>query len=54
MEVDRIIKSPDLQTRFIRDGLVPIGGTQKEFEKFIRAEIKKYAKVIRAAGLKPL
>lgn len=53
-EVDKILKSPDLQTRFIADGLEPIGGTQEEFDKFIRAEIEKYAKVIRAAGLKPL
>lgn len=53
-EVDKILKSPDLQTRFINDGLEPIGGTQEEFDQFIRAEIEKYAKVIRAAGLKPL
>jgi tripartite-type tricarboxylate transporter receptor subunit TctC len=53
-EVDKIIKSPDLQTRFVNDGLEPIGGTQEEFGKFIRAEIEKYAKVIKAAGLKPL
>ena len=53
-EVDKILKSPDLQTRFIADGLEPIGGTQEEFDKFIRAEIEKYAKVIRTAGLAPL
>ena len=53
-EVDKIIKSPDLQTRFVNDGLEPIGGTQEEFGKFIRVEIEKYAKVIKAAGLKPL
>lgn len=53
-EVDKILKSPDLQTRFIADGLEPIGGSQEEFDKFIRAEIEKYAKVIRAAGLTPL
>lgn len=53
-EVDKILKSPDLQTRFIADGLEPIGGTQEAFDKFIRAEIEKYAKVIRAAGLEPL
>ena len=52
-EVDKILKSPELQTRFINDGLEPIGGTQEEFDKFIRAEIEKYAKVIRAAGIKP-
>ena len=53
-EVDKILKSHDLQARFVNDGLEPIGGTQEEFDKFILAEIEKYAKVIRAAGLKPL
>ncbi len=53
-EVDKILKSPDLQTRFVHDGLEPIGGSQEDFDKFIRAEISKYAKVIKAAGLKPL
>jgi tripartite-type tricarboxylate transporter receptor subunit TctC len=53
-EVDKIIKGPDLQTRFINDGLEPIGGTRQEFDKFIRDEIAKYAKVIKASGIKPL
>lgn len=53
-EVDKILKSPDLQTRFLNEGLETIGGTQEEFDKFIRAEIEKYAKVVRVAGLKPL
>ncbi len=50
-EVAKILASPDLSSRFINEGLEPIGGTQQEFGKFIRDEIDKYAKVIRAAGL---
>ena len=53
VEVDRIIKSADIQTRFINDGLEPIGGSQADFDKFIRAEITKYAKVIKAARITP-
>jgi tripartite-type tricarboxylate transporter receptor subunit TctC len=53
-EVGKILASHDLKSRFINDGLEPIGGTQEEFSMFIRAEIKKYAKVIKAAGVKPL
>lgn len=52
-EVDKIIKSADIQTRFINDGLEPIGGSQADFDKFIRAEIAKYAKLIKAAGITP-
>jgi tripartite-type tricarboxylate transporter receptor subunit TctC len=53
VEVDKIIKSTDIQTRFINDGLEPIGGSPADFDKFIRAEITKYAKVIKAARITP-
>jgi tripartite-type tricarboxylate transporter receptor subunit TctC len=52
-EVGKILASPDLKTRFVNEGLEPMGGTQEEFVKFIRAEIDKYARVVKAAGLKP-
>ncbi len=48
---DKILASAELKERFINDGLEPIGGTPEEFGKFIRAEIEKYAKVVKAAGL---
>ena len=53
MEVGKILASPDLKGRFINEGLEPMGGTQDEFTNFIRVEIDKYAKVVKAAGLKP-
>ncbi len=52
-EVGKILASPDLKGRFINEGLEPMGGTQEEFERFIRTEIEKYAKVVKAVGLKP-
>ena len=51
-DVDRAIKSPDVRDRFVSDGLEPMGGSAESFGKFIRAEIDKYAKVIKAAGIK--
>jgi tripartite-type tricarboxylate transporter receptor subunit TctC len=53
-EVAKIVASPELRTRFINDGLEPIGNSQEEFARFIREEIEKYAKVIKAVGIKPL
>jgi tripartite-type tricarboxylate transporter receptor subunit TctC len=53
VEVGRILASPDLKGRFINEGLEPMGGSQDEFAKFIRSEIDKYARVVKAAGLKP-
>jgi tripartite-type tricarboxylate transporter receptor subunit TctC len=48
-EVDRILKSPELHDRFINEGIEPMGGSPEAFGKFIRAEIDKYARVIKAA-----
>jgi tripartite-type tricarboxylate transporter receptor subunit TctC len=50
-EVDKILKSSELRERFINDGLEPMGGTTDGFGRFIRSEIDKYAKVIKAAGV---
>jgi tripartite-type tricarboxylate transporter receptor subunit TctC len=35
----------------MNDGLEPQGGPPEAFGKFIRAEIDKYAKVIKATGV---
>ncbi len=52
-EVGKALAAPDLQERFMNDGQVPAGGTPESFEKFVRVEIAKYAKLIKAAGIKP-
>jgi len=52
-EVDKILASPDLKSRFLNDGLEAMGGSQEEFARFIRVEIDKYAKVVKSSGMKP-
>jgi tripartite-type tricarboxylate transporter receptor subunit TctC len=51
VEVDKAIKSADIQQRFVNEGLEPMGGSPEAFTRFMRAEIAKYAKVIKAAGI---
>ncbi|MGZ5258620.1 MAG: tripartite tricarboxylate transporter substrate-binding protein, partial [Burkholderiales bacterium] len=51
VEVDKALKSPDIKERFMNDGLEPMGGSAEAFSKFMRAEIDKYAKVIKAADI---
>ena len=50
-ETDKILKSAEIGERFMNDGLEPMGGPPEAFGKFIRAEIAKYAKVIKVAGV---
>jgi tripartite-type tricarboxylate transporter receptor subunit TctC len=51
VDLDKALKSPDLKERFISEGIEPMGGPPEVFAKFIRSEIDKYAKVIKATNV---
>lgn len=53
-DVNKALAMDDVRKRFGSAGINPKGGTPEYFDKFIRAEIEKYAKVIKKAGIKPL
>lgn len=52
-ETVRAIRAPDLKERFMAEGLDPVGSKPDEFAAYILSELDKWAKVIRAAGIKP-
>ena len=52
-EVVRIVRLPDVAERFQLDGAEAVGSTPKEFAAFLKAEMQKWSKVIRDAGIKP-
>lgn len=52
-EIVAILKTQETHDRLTRGGADPVGNTPAEFGKFIRSEIEKWRKVIRAAGIKP-
>ena len=52
-EVARIVQLPDMVQRFQLDGAEAVGSTPKEFAAFLKAEMQKWSKVIRDAGIKP-
>jgi tripartite-type tricarboxylate transporter receptor subunit TctC len=47
----QVMKSPDIIERVTAMGNEPVGSTPAEFDKFIRDEIPKWAKVIREARI---
>ena len=51
VETDKILKSADIRERFVVEGLEPMGGTPDSFTAFVKREIDKYAKVIKAANI---
>ena len=52
-ETARAIAASDVQKWFASEGLQPVGNKPEEFGAFIDAELEKWAKVIKAAGIKP-
>jgi len=46
-----VLKQPDFKARLNEIGLEPVGNTPEEFDAFIRAEIARWAKVVKTANL---
>jgi tripartite-type tricarboxylate transporter receptor subunit TctC len=51
-QINGIIALPELKEKFAGLGLDPVGGTPEDFARDMRAEGEKWAKVIKAAGIK--
>jgi len=46
------VRSPDLRDRLSREGAEVVGSTPAEFERFIQSESSRYAKLLKASGIK--
>ena len=51
MAIARIVKLPDVAQRFELDGAEGVGSSSAEFAAFLKAEMQKWSKVIREAGI---
>ena len=51
-ELVAILKDPDILARFKQLSTDPVGNSPEEFAAFVRAELDKYARIIKAAGIK--
>ena len=52
-EVNRILNLPELKERLANDGMTVVASTPEQFSAFLAKETDKFAKVIKAAGIKP-
>ncbi len=51
-ELVAILKDPEILARFKQLATDPVGNSPEEFAAFVRAELDKYARIIKAAGIK--
>jgi tripartite-type tricarboxylate transporter receptor subunit TctC len=51
-EMAKIMRMPDIRDKFTDLGATPIGSTPQELAAFIRAEMTKWAEVVKAANIK--
>ena len=51
-DINRILQKPDVRSRFLAMGMVPVGGAPEALRVYLDAEIKRWGKVIVEAGVK--
>jgi len=51
-EAARVVHLADVKQRFQLDGAEPVGGSPEEFAAFIAAEVTRWSRVVRDAGIK--
>jgi tripartite-type tricarboxylate transporter receptor subunit TctC len=51
-EINKVINAPDVKEVWAKQGAQPMGMSIDEFDKFLRQEIVKWAKVVKVSGAK--
>jgi tripartite-type tricarboxylate transporter receptor subunit TctC len=52
-EMVKILHAPDFRDWLVTQGADPVGGTPEELAAFVKSELNKYAKIVKASGMRP-
>ena len=52
-EINKVINRPDVKEAWDKQGAVPLVMSPAEFDAYLRKDVEKWAKVVKAAGLAP-
>jgi tripartite-type tricarboxylate transporter receptor subunit TctC len=48
---NEILRAPDVVDKFTKQGIDAVGGTSEEFRSFIAADLTKWTKILKDAGI---
>ena len=51
-EINKVVNAPEMKEAWARQGAVPMAMTLEQFDKFLREDIVKWAKVVKLSGAK--
>jgi tripartite-type tricarboxylate transporter receptor subunit TctC len=51
-EVNKVVNAPDVKEAWSKQGAVPMGMTVDQFATFLRGDVQKWAKLVKATGMK--
>jgi len=51
-EITRILQNPEVKERLAAQGLEAVGSTPQQYDAHNRAELAKYARIVKSAGIK--
>ena len=51
-EISKVVSRPETRETWVKQGAEPLVMTPVEFDKYLRSDIDKWAKVIETAGIK--
>ena len=53
LDLTKMLRSPDAREKILAMGGITLGNSPEEFSVFVRTEMEKWAKVVKAAGIRP-
>jgi tripartite-type tricarboxylate transporter receptor subunit TctC len=52
-EITRIVNAPEMKAAWEKQGAVPMSMSTAEFDKFLREDIEKWARIVKISGARP-